>query len=282
MKKQKICAVVLNYKAYEETIICVNSLLKQDYDNFEVVIVENGSNNESLEKLEETFCSNNLVHILSSEKNLGFANGNNLGIVFARENLKADFVFVTNSDIIVPENLFYDISQLDYKGIGAISPTVHKADGSYQMPNENTNDIKARIRFLASHLLIAKARRLFLRKKVKKISKVTSVNIPEQWNKYVLQGCSYFLTPEFFKKYNKLYPKTFLYWEEINLLYYLYKADLITVLLKTDPVIHKDKGSTSLIADDLSSFQLKHSFKSMLKSLPLFNKSYSKIRKKYN
>jgi GT2 family glycosyltransferase len=116
---------------------------------------------------------------------------------------------------------------------------------------------------------------------IRKTVKAKEVNAPEKWNDYVLQGCSYFLTPEFFKKYNKLYPKTFLYWEEINLLYYLYKANLKTLLIKTEPLIHKDKGTTNLITSNLSKFQLKHSFKSMLKSIPLFFMDYETIVKKF-
>lgn len=284
MKNPKICAVVLNYKVYEETITCVNSLLNLDYDNFEVVVVENGSNNDSLEKLNEIFSGNRLVHILPSAENLGFARGNNLGIVFAREELKADFVFVTNSDIVVPANLFKDVSRVECGEIGVISPTVYRADGNYQLPNENTNDIKARIWDLVVRLLIAKFRPPIKTKKSYKNNneeKHKKVEIPDKWNDFVLQGCAYFLTPAFFDKYSKLYPKTFLYWEEINLLYYLYKANLKTLLIKTEPLIHKDKGTTNLITGNLSKFQLKHSFKSMLKSIPLFFMSYKMIVKKF-
>lgn len=281
MQNPKICAVVLNYKAYEETVACVKSILSQDYDNFEVVVVENGSNNDSLTKLNEAFSDDRFVHILSSAENLGFAKGNNLGITFAKDELKADYVFVVNSDIIVPANLFKAVCGVDYTGVGAISPTVYKADGRYQLPNENTNDVRKRIKYLATHLMIAKLRTVFKYKKSKKVCKTKEIKIPDKWNDYVLQGCSYFLTPAFFEKYKKLYPKTFLYWEEINLLYYLYKADLKAILIKTEPVIHKDKVSTNLVAEDLTDFQLKHSFRSMLKSLPLFFMKHKTIAKKF-
>ena len=44
---EKIGVVVLNYKNYNETINCVNSLLGQSNVDLEIVIVENGSNNDS-------------------------------------------------------------------------------------------------------------------------------------------------------------------------------------------------------------------------------------------
>ena len=46
--RKKIGAVVLNYKKYEDTLTCVNSLLNPSYSNTEIVIVDNGSGNESV------------------------------------------------------------------------------------------------------------------------------------------------------------------------------------------------------------------------------------------
>lgn len=283
MTDKKICAVILNYNTYEDAICCAESILKSDYTNYEIIIVENGSKNDSYEKLNEVFKNNSKIHLIKSEVNLGFAKGNNLGIDYARQELNADYVFVTNSDIVVPPTLFSQIAEYNADGIGAISPTVYRADGSYQMPNENSNDIMKRIRFTVTHLIYARLRRLF--KKPKSNFSPVKNNIEQHenitFNKYVLQGCSYFLTPDFFFFYNRLYPKTFLYWEEINLLYYLYKANLGSVLLKTDKVIHKDKGTTKTVTDDIINFQLKQSTKSMFKSLPLFFKNQKTISKKY-
>ena len=52
---KKIGVVVLNYKNYEDTIACVNSILKQQLIGCEVVIVDNGSNNESVHILNKKY-----------------------------------------------------------------------------------------------------------------------------------------------------------------------------------------------------------------------------------
>ncbi len=93
--------VILNYKAYEEAAACAVSILKtQTYPDIQIVIVDNGSGNDSVEQLKARFCGEERVHIIAAEKNLGFAQGNNLGIAYAREHFAPDFVVAANSDII--------------------------------------------------------------------------------------------------------------------------------------------------------------------------------------
>ena len=53
-----------------------------------------------MERLKARFCGEERVHIITAEKNLGFAQGNNRGIAYAREHFSPDFLVAANSDII--------------------------------------------------------------------------------------------------------------------------------------------------------------------------------------
>ena len=55
MSKLKVGVVVLNFKKYEETELCVNSLLEQKKIEVSIVIVDNGSGNESINYLKQKF-----------------------------------------------------------------------------------------------------------------------------------------------------------------------------------------------------------------------------------
>ena len=55
--------VVLNYVNYSETIKCVSSLLKQENVSARIVIVENGSGNESAERLRGAFDGEETVNL---------------------------------------------------------------------------------------------------------------------------------------------------------------------------------------------------------------------------
>jgi GT2 family glycosyltransferase len=274
---------------YEDTIACVNCALNQTYTDYEIVIVENGSSNQSYHILSFIYDSCPKITILHSKKNLGFARGNNLGIKYAKTKLKADYVFVCNSDILFEKDLFETIDKLDYKGIGVVSPTVYNLKREPQPPIISTDNIYKKALLTAISILLnwisSPFTSLLYRFIKQKKGLLLKNTIPEERKegKYVLQGCAYFLTPEFFRYYNQLYPKTFLYWEEINLLIYLEKVKLASVMIETSPVIHKEKGSTYLVYKfQLDRKKLELSTSSMLKSLPMFFMKYSVIKNWYH
>lgn len=96
-----ICFVILNYKTWREAAACAESILKtQQGQDIRIVLVDNGSGNGSEESLREEFAGEKRVHVIASEKNLGFARGNNLGIRYARSHFEPDFIVAANSDII--------------------------------------------------------------------------------------------------------------------------------------------------------------------------------------
>ncbi|MFN0275514.1 MAG: glycosyltransferase family 2 protein [Chitinophagales bacterium] len=47
----KICIVLVNYKTWQDTVECIESILKSDYKNYQIVVVENGSADENWENL---------------------------------------------------------------------------------------------------------------------------------------------------------------------------------------------------------------------------------------
>ncbi len=284
---KKIVAVILNYMSYRETIDCVNLLKEQSYKNHEIVIVDNGSKNESKERLHACFDNNSGIYIIESEKNLGFAKGNNLGIRYARNILKADYVFVVNSDILTSKILYSEIIKINYSGVGVISPSVIKKNGEKQLPAINTDNIELTIKNTKKQIEIAVLLNLPIISSIyrcyKKIKLNEELAEPQENKRYAIQGCSYFLTPLFFKYYNELYPETFLYWEEIDLAYYLDKVGLKAIIVNTSPVIHLDgKSVEKLISIKKEKKKLKYSIESMKNSLPLFEMSYNEIKEKYN
>ena len=80
----KVGVVVLNFINYEETIQCVESIIIQKNVDLDIVVVDNGSPNESYKNLVLKYSENELVNILKNNSNLGYARGNNVGINFLR------------------------------------------------------------------------------------------------------------------------------------------------------------------------------------------------------
>jgi hypothetical protein len=105
-KLPKVVAVVLNWNLIEDTRRCAASLLDSDYQNLDVLVVDNGSEAACYESLQAVLPAK--VHVLRSDVNLGFAEGNNLGLRYALEQ-GADYALVINNDTIVEATM---VSQL--------------------------------------------------------------------------------------------------------------------------------------------------------------------------
>lgn len=287
--KNRIGVVILNYMNYVDTIACVNCTLNQSYTDYEIIIVDNGSSNQSFNILSFIFGSCPKITLLRSRKNLGYARGNNIGIRYAKRKLKVDYVFVCNSDVLFEKDLFESIIKVNYKGIGAISPMVYHQNGDHQIPIVATNNIYNKVILTAITIILSwlyPPLILLLCRLPRQVNWLLSPkSLPTVWirQKYVLQGCSYFLTPEFFRYYHQLYPKTFLYGEEINLLVYLKKAKLTSLMIETSPVIHKENGSSRIIfGPQLEQKKLELNTSSLIKSLPMYLMKYTKIKKRYH
>jgi GT2 family glycosyltransferase len=92
-----ISIVVLNWNGKEDTIACLESLERQEYPNFEIIVVDNGSADDSVETIRRDFPD---VELIETGKNLGFGGGNNRGIKRAMEK-GTDYVFLLNNDTVV-------------------------------------------------------------------------------------------------------------------------------------------------------------------------------------
>ena len=69
---KKVVFLILHYYTLNDTIKCVDSIDKIDYDNKEIIIVDNGSPKESGEQLKIRYKNRKDIHIILSKTNLGF------------------------------------------------------------------------------------------------------------------------------------------------------------------------------------------------------------------
>ena len=86
-----ISVIVLNWNGGAHLRACLDSLLLQDYASTEVIVVDNGSTDDSPDMVREHYQS---VRLIDNKANLGFAAGNNVGIREA----KGDYVVILNND----------------------------------------------------------------------------------------------------------------------------------------------------------------------------------------
>ena len=97
MKSPKIGIVIVNLNRKNDTLRCIASVLTSDYDNYEVLIIDNNSSDGSVETIQEIYPE---VRIIRNPKNLGFTGGNNIGIQYFL-NQGVNYVFLLNNDATI-------------------------------------------------------------------------------------------------------------------------------------------------------------------------------------
>ncbi|AXK39033.1 glycosyltransferase family 2 protein [Crenobacter cavernae] len=100
-----IYTILVNWNGGEETIASLSSLMKLNVDKFHVLVCDNNSTDESLEKLNNWVTEHKLtcVSILQTGHNLGFAGGNNVGIKVALKDPETTHIWLLNNDTLVDE-----------------------------------------------------------------------------------------------------------------------------------------------------------------------------------
>jgi hypothetical protein len=99
-KIHKVIAVTLNWNNYPDTNDCIRSISNSTYPVHKIIVVDNGSTNDSMQKLEMMYHDNSIMHFKYNKDNLGFACGINQGIRAAYD-AGADYIFIINNDALV-------------------------------------------------------------------------------------------------------------------------------------------------------------------------------------
>jgi len=120
--KELFSVIIVNFNGGSKLYKSVESVLKQNYDNFEIIIVDNNSSDDSLKMINQM--NSKVIHIIKLKKNLGFTVGANLGIRMS----KGNFFLLLNNDAYLENTSFISNStkllSSSEKYIAAIFPKV--------------------------------------------------------------------------------------------------------------------------------------------------------------
>lgn len=115
IKKPLVAIVIVNWNGGQTVINCIESLALTDYPNFKVILVDNGSSDDSLEKILKIRPD---MHVIKLVKNHGYTIGTNTGWRYGLDKLKADYICAMDSDIVTVQKnwLSLEIEELEKSG----------------------------------------------------------------------------------------------------------------------------------------------------------------------
>lgn len=224
----KVFAIIVNYNGWQDTIKCLESLNSQNYQNLETIVVDNGSTDESLARINDCLdkIHSGKFHLITNPTNTGYSGGNNIGILAAFKR-QADYFFLLNNDATIDKNCvgeLVDFAQKN-KNAGIVAPLILR---------ENQPDT---IWFGGGKFSwLSGGRHLNTRKK--------PANIPPEPKKIdFATGCAMLISRDAFKRIGFLEEEFFLYYEDIDWCLSARKAGIGIFLLPSALVRHKESSS---------------------------------------
>ena len=220
--QKKVAVILVNWNGFTLSADCICSLQQMAYNNYDIIVVDNGSEDGSVKKLKDRFSH---IIILESETNLGFTGGNNLGIQYAI-NHGYEYVLLLNNDTFVKEDfLEILVSYMDkHTDTGVIQPKIlyhHNRSllwngGSYFNPWLG-NTFEANTRSSVKQT----------KQKVKKVDWVS--------------GCAFFTRVSILNESGLLAENMFMYYEDVDLSFRI-RQNGRTCIYYPDSVIYHIAG----------------------------------------
>jgi GT2 family glycosyltransferase len=300
-KNKRIGFVILHYNEKRITELCVAKLLSlEDSERFEIAIVDNNSPNKSGFTIKKDYSKYSNIHVIISNKNLGFAKGNNLGFNYLKENFELAFMFVMNNDVLINDKgiiskiyNIYNFENFDVLGPDIYAPrkTVHQnpfrdSALTYKEMQEMRDFFESRSKmyffFFVRHKIGNFVRKIFnsnhnvnernelLSLKKNDVKSKNSI-VMDMDNNFVLHGACYIFSKNFLEKRNyAFWPGTFMFFEEDILQFECKNNNLKMLFCPSIQVTHLEDVSTNTILksnykkDRFKCKQLYHSLNSFL------------------
>lgn len=276
----EIAFVVLHYMLKEITIKCVETIKERiDTLSYKIIVVDNASTNNTGQELKKLYSDDENVKVLVNKQNLGFAKGNNVGFLYAKQHLNPDYIILMNNDVFIQS---YDImkklnEEYSKSKFAVLGPLIMTKDGkcdvnpisvSLKTKNDVLNKIKGlkRIRFMNKiHLLplyncLGKIKRIILGKRENKKKDF----LCKQYDVY-LHGCFWAFSKEYIKIFDGLDDRTFMYSEEYILYKHVIENGLHTVYLPDVIVYHEEEASADYVTKKERK-KIEFAYKNMIES----------------
>lgn len=114
--------IVLTHNQKDKTLRCLSSLQNIDYKNYAILLIDNGSTDNTIESVKQEFSEINVVY---SERNLGVAGGRNKGAEISQK-LNPDYFLFLDNDTVVEKDFLINLVSIseNSEDIAIVTPKI--------------------------------------------------------------------------------------------------------------------------------------------------------------
>lgn len=246
MQDKLISVIIVNWNGRKWLEKCLNSLTCQRYKKFELIFVDNASDDDSVKFVESIFRD---AIIIKNDNNLGFGTANNIGVEKSRGEV---FFFLNNDTELFPDTLEKLMKHKEESGINILSPKILDKDGNFFKKGTYSSGLD----FLGTP--IGPSNKLFY-----------------------IEGCSLMIDRRDFLKLGGFDKKYFMYSEDIDLCWRAHLYGMKIGICYDSEIIHFGGGSsqetryrknTQHVAPLARRYEVeKNNLRNLLKNYRLFN-----------
>ena len=127
----KVTVIIVSYNVRSYLAHAIDSILKSNYSNLEIIVIDNHSYDGTFEYLKENYKDIDSLKVISNRENIGFGKAVNQAYRIANGN----YILILNPDTIIEENTIS--TMVDYleknENVGMVGPKILNADGTLQL-----------------------------------------------------------------------------------------------------------------------------------------------------
>jgi hypothetical protein len=278
-----VSVIILNWNGWQDTIECLESIYQMDYPNFNVIVIDNGSEDESIEKIKEyykiitkikskffeykdnktieiKYINENFVfkhesceHIklldrglilIENNKNYGYAEGNNIGINFAIKYLEPKYILLLNNDTVVHTKFLKNL----------VDVAIYNKHVGVLGPSIYLYDDENQIQSFGAKINWNKGNVTFIKNPKLKNKEYDTIQVD-----YV-EGCALLINKEVIERVGYLNSKYFCYWEEADFCVRASKANYNILCVPQAKIWHKHSKSVEKIGGFYSYYMTRNMF----------------------
>ena len=267
MNTPKVHIIIINFGTPDDTIECLQSIVENEYPNFQVVIVDVLNKKNSVPVIRQWISNqdSSKFHLIEAGENKGFSYANNLAIKYVLNQKESDFIWVLNNDTVIDKRSI--TNQVDF----------------YKIASKKEN-----VGFIGSKTLDYQQRDMIQ----------TVGGVFNKWTKFPdwvgsgekdtgqyddadirvdhIQGSSMFFHSSLLKSVGLMPEDYFLYFEDTDWCVKAQRAGFVNKVCTSAVVYHKQGTSTGVkyIEDEKALKNKRYFYKNLLKFYKLYYKRY--------